>query len=102
MFTVQIGNEQRPLNDVDDAWINRKINERFSAGASVCVQVRIQEPNIDLLLTTPDCAIGGGAGRQANPHEAKIFQLWEQRGLRRPNYTGGDLIAFLKQVGSYL
>lgn len=98
MIVVHIGNEQRELQDADEQWINQQIEARRKAGENVCVRVRIQEPSLDLVLSTPTCASSGGGGRQASTAEQRIIELWNQRGLNGNDFTGGQLIAFLKQV----
>ena len=44
----------------------------------------------------------GGGGRPARPREKAIFDLWDQRGLYDSGFTGGNLIAFLKQLNQYI
>lgn len=97
MIVVHIGNEQRELQDADEQWINQQIAARRKAGENVCVRVRIQKPSLDLVLSTPTCGSSSG-GRQASAAEQKIIELWNQRGLNRSDFAGGQLIAFLKQV----
>jgi hypothetical protein len=51
-----------------------------------------------MILTTPNCASSGGGGRTPNAQEKRIFDLWDKRSLNKPDFTGGNLIAFLKQL----
>lgn len=49
-----------------------------------------------MTLSTPACALGQ-PGRVPNEYEADIFKLWDQCGLNKEHFTGGNLIAFLKK-----
>lgn len=101
MITVQIGGESRTLDQITEQWITHNVNARFAGGGSVCVRVTIRTADVSVVLTTPDCPMTGGGGREPNAQEARILALWEKRGLRQPHYTPGDVISFLKQVGTY-
>jgi len=101
MITLKIGNDVREIRrktDVDESWINRQINARRADGLSVCVQVTIHDADCDVILSTPGCGGGMGGSRQPNPSERAIIDLWAKRGLNNPNFTGGNLIAFLHQL----
>lgn len=98
MIVVHIGNEQRSIDAVDSQWVNQQINLRRASGETVCVRVRIQLPSVDLILSTPGCASSGASGRPASEEERPILELWNKRGLNQVNFTGGDVIAFLKQL----
>ena len=98
---VQIGTDERPLNEVTESWVNQQIRDRRNGGAPICVKVHIHTSSLNLVLSTPACAQlggGGGGGRAPTPHEREFFTLWERRGLNDPSFTGGNLVAFLKQV----
>lgn len=95
MISIRIGAEEKALSSPNlESWINQSIN---GAGAQVCVQVRIEQPGVQIVLATPTCPRGIG-GRQPNDMEAFIFDLWDKRGLNRADFQGGNLIAFLKQM----
>jgi hypothetical protein len=98
MIKIKIGADERMLGDVDNSWVNQQINQRRADGQSVCVRVTIQERDIDLVLTTPTCPSYAGSPRKLSAQEEKVCDLWEQRGLRKPTFTGGNLIAFLNQL----
>ena len=95
MISIRIGAEEKELSSANESWINQTIN---GANAPVCVQVAITQPGVGMILSTPTCAVGGGGGRPPNDLERFIFELWAKRGLNRPDFDGGNLIAFLKQV----
>ena len=98
MITVTIAGESKGMNDVSEAWINQSINRRRRDGGNVCVQVRIATSGVDVGLSTPTCGGGFGGGRLPNAREQEIIALWNKHGLNRDDFTGGNLIAFLKQV----
>ncbi len=98
MIHVKIGNDERKLEDAEESWINQQINRRRAAGESICVRVRIKDDHLDLILETPTCSSGGGGGRRPNPREREVFDAWDKLGLNQVNFTGGNLIAFLKQL----
>lgn len=102
MTTVKIGNETRPFETADPQWINQQISARRAAGETVCVVVQVNCPGANLTLATPTCGGGqaGGGGRAPNDLESKIFGLWNERGLNDVKFTGGHLVAFLKQLRS--
>lgn len=95
---IVIGTSERDLNDASESWINEQINRRKADGLPVCVKVLIDKPGIKMSLSTPTCQQSGGGGRPPNADEHKIFQLWERLHLGTDKFTGGNLIAFLKQL----
>jgi hypothetical protein len=98
MHRIRIGTSERPLEEATESWIAQQLNERRKEGQSVCVQVILKTSGIDMVLSTPACGNGSGASRAPNPRESEIFTLWEKRGLRQPDFTAGNVIAFVKQV----
>jgi hypothetical protein len=101
MVTLQIGNDSREIrtkSDIDETWINQQINRRRAEGQKVCVRVTIDEGNVRLLLATPGCGTGIGSPRPLNSSERDLFELWSGRGLDRIDFTGGSVIAFLRQM----
>ena len=97
MISVQIGNEKRDINDARPSWIREQLERRRRVGEPVCVQVFIDRPALHMRLSTPDCPRVAG-GREATAQEQSIFDLWEERRLNNPNFTSGNLIAFLNQI----
>ena len=103
MIRIKIGsNEPREFKDVSPDWINEQINLRRRDGVAVCVRVSIKEGSIDMVLSTPGCQGRGGGGRSPNEQEKQIFGLWEKLHLNKESFTGGNLVAFLKQVSKLL
>lgn len=98
MITVTIGEEERTLQEATEQWINHQIQRRRADGMAICVRVSIRQGGLDMILATPSCISRGGSGRAPNANEKEIFGLWNQRGLNDPNFSGGNLIAFLAQL----
>ncbi len=98
MIKIKIGEVERDLSSANESWINQQINRRREDGLSVCVKVIIKENDLDMILSTPTCVSSGGGGRPPRPREKTVFDLWNQRGLSEPDFAGGQLIAFLKQL----
>lgn len=98
MIRVQIGGDERELATADEQWINQQINRRRADGQTVCVRVTVKEGDLSMVLSTPTCGGSGAGGRPPRPQEKEIFNLWNQRGLDDASFTGGNLVAFLKQL----
>ena len=98
MITVIIAGESKDMSDVSESWINQSISRRRKDGNNVCVQVRISTSGVDVGLSTTACGGGFGGGRLPNAREQEIIALWNKHGLNRDDFTGGNLIAFLRAV----
>jgi hypothetical protein len=98
MITIKLGTSEQRLDSIDESWINQQINGRRRDGQSVCVRVSINDGPINMALATPNCSGGGGGSRLPNQQEERIFDLWNKHDLNKPEFTGGNLIAFLKQL----
>lgn len=98
MITIRIGVEARSLADVTESWINEQINRRRQDGQNICVEVTINTSGINVRLATPGCGASPGGGRPANGNELELIDLWSKRGLSSSEFSGGNLIAFLKQL----
>ncbi len=98
MVKVIIGEVEKELGSTDESWINQQINRRRADGQSVCVRVIVEEGDMNMMLSTPTCKPSGGRGRHPRPNERTILSLWNQAGLDKHDFTGGNLTAFLKQL----
>lgn len=98
MIKIRIGESERDLVDADEQWVNEQINRRRADGLKVCVKVTIQEGDLDMILATPTCGSSPSGGRRPRLREKAVFDLWDQRGLNEAEFTGGSLVAFLKQL----
>lgn len=99
MIIVKIGDTERELDSISESWINQQINRRRADGISVCVRVSIHENQLNMTLSTPNCPSGSG-GRPPTKKEKQVVDIWDQKGLNTEKFTGGNLIAFLKQIKS--
>lgn len=101
MVIVKIGASARDftsVNDIEESWINGQINGLRGDRHEVCVRVNVNEGPLNLTLATADCIGGGGGGRLPNDQEAEAFALWERLGLNKSEFSGGNLVAFFKQL----
>ena len=94
---VEIAGETRSASEADAQWINQQINRRRRDGLAVCVRVTIEDSAIHLTLSTRGCPVGD-ATRRANVEERPIIDLWRKHHLDQDDFTGGDVVAFLKQL----
>jgi hypothetical protein len=62
------------------------------------VQISIHTGGVNIVLSTPGCGGGGGGGRPPNPIEQEVFELWNKRDLNVRGFSGGNLVAFIKQL----
>lgn len=97
MVFVKIGGVERRVEEIDESWINQQIHRRRAAGEVVCVMVRIDTATAKVTLATSACG-GAGGGRPPNPEERRIIDLWRKHRLDANHFTGGNLIAFLRQL----
>ena len=98
MINVSIGGMTVPVEKASEGWINQMIVEARKRGASLCIQVGINIPGIQVSLATPGCGGFGGGGRQANGAEQRIIDAWNRRGLSSGDITPGALRAFLNDL----
>jgi len=98
MSKIKIGESERDLSEVNESWITHQVREREQNGESVCVQVKLKDDGVEMILSTPQCGCGGGGGRLPNEKEKSIFELWNTRHLNQHKWEVGNLIAFLKQL----
>jgi hypothetical protein len=99
---VQIGTDERAYGEADANWINGEITRLRRDSEPVCVQVTIDQGDINLVLTTMDCqqAAGRGGG-PTNFQVNEIVALWKKLRLDQPDFSGDGLISFLQQVTRY-
>jgi len=98
MITVHINDSYRVNADITESWINRQINERVRDRVPVCVKVEIEEGDLNMGLSTPSCIGTGKGGRPPNKKEQIVYDLWDKHNLHTNDFSGGNLIAFLKQI----
>jgi hypothetical protein len=96
--TIQVGNDSRSLEEVDESWISQQITNRQREGLAICVQVTIATEALNLRLSTPACGSGPGGGRPPRRDEAEIIELWNSLRLGSDHLSGGNLVAFIKRL----
>jgi hypothetical protein len=101
MVYVIIGASEVPREQATPGWVTEQLNRRRDDGRSVCVQVRIATADVRVTLATPQCG-GGGGGRQANPRERRVIDLWTDRVLKHAEATPGHITSFLHQLDNLL
>lgn len=97
---VKIGPVEKDIVAADPSWVNEQINRRRADSIGVCVQVTIDTGTVHLLLTTPNCSHSGGSFRPLTTQENEIVSIWNKHHLNEETFTGGNLIAFLRQMSS--
>lgn len=105
MIRIKIGSSERQfssISDLDESWITQQVNRRQADGQAVCVQVSIEQSSVNIRLSTPGCSKRSGGGRPPKPQEKAIFDLWDKRGLNQANFSGGNIVAFFKQLRKLL
>jgi hypothetical protein len=96
--TSQIGSETRDLCSFDESWVTQQIIRRPKEGENACVQVHIETTGVNVSVATPGCG-GGGGGRPPSSREREIIEEWQSRGLNSADFSPGNLVSFLKQIG---
>lgn len=98
MVTVEIEGDARAFEEAEESWMNQQINLRRRDGEPVCVKVTIRSEAVNIVLISADCPHRVRGGRAPNPMEKRLLDLWRECGLYDPDFRGGHLIAFLKQM----
>jgi hypothetical protein len=102
MITIRIGNDSRRLEEADESWIAQEVNNRQREGVPVCAEVTIKTSTLNVKLATPACGPGGTGARAPRPDEAVIIELWGKHKLASDEFSGGNLVAFIKQLSRHL
>lgn len=100
MIGVHISEAQREFangREIDEQWITEQINRRRRDGLTVCVRVSVQEDPVNIRLSSAGCS-GRRASARFSPEEQNIIELWRRNHLDQPEFDGGNVIAFLKQL----
>lgn len=99
---LSINEDSRPASCWTESDITQAINRRRCDSAVVCVKVRIVDEDVDIILATPACVGAGGGGRLPRPRERRLFELWRRLNLNTPEFSPGNVVAFLKQAETVL
>lgn len=100
MISIRINGKERQYSEGIEPWINEQINRRRQGGGAISVEVSINMAPLNMLLRTPGSVSGNtsGAYRPPTSAEQRIFDLWDKLGLNDFAFTGGQVVAFLKQL----
>ena len=103
MVTIRIDNHEEDISRIDAQWINQQIDRRRADGLSPMVIIRIKEPYIDIILSTPGSTNNySTSNRRPNEREQQIFDLWTKLNLNRADFSSGNVVAFIKQLDRYI
>jgi len=101
MITININGQTR--EGVDESWIAQRLEGLRRDDQSICVNVLVKAPGVDLRLTAGACPQGGSGGRPPNSQEQQVFKMWNECGLGSPAAVApGKLIECLKRLGRSL
>ncbi len=95
---VKIGPNARDIKEADSSWINDQINCLRKQGTPICVQVFVERDSVTLRLATCGCPSAMGGSRSLTAQEMEVVALWRKLHLDSDTFTGGNLIAFLRQI----
>jgi hypothetical protein len=101
MITTNINGQTR--DGIDGSWIAQRVEALRRDGQSICVNVLVKAPGVDLRLTAGVCPHGEGGGRPPNSQEQQLFKIWNECGLgSTAAIAPGKLIECLKRLGRSL
>ena len=102
MIILTIGGASRRLTSpsaIDEIWIMLHLRSD-AAGDGPGVHVRINAPGLSLNLSAGELRVVSGRPRVDG--ETAVLKLWAERGLDRPGFRSGQLVAFLHQLHDLL
>ena len=100
MITVTVAGMEQPLEGLSESWLHEQIRRRQKAGESVCVQVGVHTPDINVGVSSGACPAGPGGSRRPKPKEQQVLDLWSHFGLGHGDLNSGELVAFLQRLRS--
>ena len=103
MIILTIGDTSRRLSTpsaIDEIWIMLHMRSGV-AGDRPGVHLRISAPSLSLNLSAGERGVVS-SGRPLPGGEESVLQLWRERGLDRPGFRSGQLVAFLHQLHDLL
>lgn len=96
MVRIKIDNEERPLNEAPDWWIDDQIKRRRRENKKVCIKVIFEQGELSFLIPTHGCPRTGRSRGTLSEQEKEIFERWVALGLDKPEFEVGQLFTFLK------
>jgi len=100
MITVTVAGMEQSLEGLSESWLHEQIRRRQKAGESVCVQVGVHTPDINVGVSSGACPAGPGGSRRPKPKEQQVLDLWSHFGLGHGDLNSGKLVAFLQRLRS--
>lgn len=100
MVRIKIGDYEKKLDNIDECWINQTINGYRKEKIPLSVHVIFEEGSLNMVLSAPPPK--SSFIRKPRGAEIQICNLWNEVGLNNPEFTGGNLIAFIKQLKKIL
>lgn len=101
MIILTMGEVSRRLADpaaLEESWVTFHMRPDTVDAGRRGVHVRIDAPSIKLNLSAGEPLGGGALERRMTPAESRVMDLWQERGLDRPDFRSGQLVAFLHQL----
>jgi hypothetical protein len=101
MIILTIGEVSRRLADpaaLEEGWVMYHMRAHPMDADRRGVHVRIDAPSITLNLSAGEPSSGGTIERRMTAAESRVVDLWQERGLDRPDFRSGQLVAFLHQL----
>jgi hypothetical protein len=100
MKTIAIGNSgPHDVDRVESTWIRERVRELRSRGMPVCVKIIIAVPPINIVLITSGCIDSEpNSPRPLRPEEKRIFDLWDERGLKEDPFEVDQLEMFIREI----
>jgi hypothetical protein len=105
MIILTIGDTSRRLSSsagVEEGWVTHHLRTDRPDATPPGVHVRIAGPSVALNLSAGETTLGAVTSRSLRPAEAQVVELWRARGLDRPGFRSGQLVAFLHQLHDVL
>jgi len=96
MITLKIGTSERRDGDINARWIQEQVNARRKKDEKICVFFKVNCGDVNINLTSRDCAksYGGGVGRPPNVKEEFILDEWRKKGFPLNDINPGMVISF--------
>jgi hypothetical protein len=106
MIVLTIGATSRRVSDfaeIEANWVTHQMRSQNGRATLPSVHVRIDYPSVSLNLSAGD-ATRRPARREGalRPEEMRVMTLWRERGMDRPGFRAGQLLAFLHQLQAML
>jgi hypothetical protein len=96
--SINISINGQPRDGIDEPWITRTINGLRHEGNAVCVRVKVQTDDVDIVVTAGLCDGGTGGGRRPRPREEGLLKQWAECDLNHADFELGHLIRCLKRL----